>query len=192
MIHVNNTIFSWGEKKCLHGCKSWESLFFSFKNKPVQVTLEKGRRLAKGQEILTRCREQGGPSLFFFFFSSCRQREENTRALTPGDILRVMTDNWTRDGESVRQRASRSGREGERGEREKRVGRGEERERRRAEERRAEQSRKGREEEKEGRRGERRSRERGAERERADPEELLRAAPLCLLQWCMISERSLS
>lgn len=68
MIHVNNTIFSWGGKKCLHGCKSWESLFFSFKNKPVQVTLEKGRRLAKGQEILTRCREQGGPSLFFFFF----------------------------------------------------------------------------------------------------------------------------
>lgn len=37
----------------------------------------------------SRCREQGDRAVFFFFFS-CRHREENTRALTPGEILRVM------------------------------------------------------------------------------------------------------
>lgn len=61
---------SWGEKEkgCLHGSKSWESLFFSFKNKLVQVILEKGRELAGGQKILTRCGEPGDRAFFFFFF----------------------------------------------------------------------------------------------------------------------------
>lgn len=132
------------------------------------MILEKGRGLAKGQKILTRCGEQGGTEpFFFFFFFSCRQREENTRALTPGDILRVMTDNWTRDGESVRQRASRSGREGERGEREEGgEGRGERGEESRAEERRR-GGEKGREEKKKERRGGERREQKRAEELRA-------------------------
>lgn len=44
----------------------------------------KGEGTREGEKILTRCREQWDRAFF------CRQREENTRAHTHGDILRVM------------------------------------------------------------------------------------------------------
>ncbi|XP_013845123.1 uncharacterized protein LOC106507881 isoform X5 [Sus scrofa] len=47
------------------------------KNKPVQVILEKGRGLARGEDTYAVQRAVG-PSLF------CRRREENTRAHTHG------------------------------------------------------------------------------------------------------------
>lgn len=77
---------------------------------------------------------------------------------------------------------------------EKRVGRGEEREGRRGEKGRKEERRrreKGAEKERgaEKKAGEQRS---GAECEQADPAKLFCATPLSRLQWCIISERSLS
>lgn len=134
----------------------------------------------------------------FFFFFSCRQREEHTRALTPGDILRVMNMIIGQgtvskcDSERASDRGDR-----ERGEREE-GGEGEEREERR--ERRRENGREGKKRGEEKRRREKGEEERRGEEGRsaeersgvgADPAKLFCATALARLQWCIISERSL-
>lgn len=130
------------------------------KNKPVQVILEKGRGLARGQKILTRCREQGDRAFFF----PPASREENTRALTLGDSLRVMNMIIGQGTVSLCDSEPAIGATG-RGEREKRVGKGEERRREgeeRRKERRREESR--RDEERRGGKARRGAERRGVER----------------------------
>ncbi|XP_020919490.1 uncharacterized protein LOC106507881 isoform X4 [Sus scrofa] len=131
-------------------------------NKPVQVILEKGRGLARGEDTYAVQRAVG-PSLF------CRRREENTRAHTHGEILRVMNMiiGPGTVGPCGSARAGRGG-EGDGTARAGWPGRGEgaRRAARRGEEKRREEDRRGSERGGEGGGGEERSE---AERERADP-----------------------
>lgn len=144
-------------------------LFFSFKNKPGQVLLEKGRGLARGRRYL-RGAESSGTEPFF------AGRERKTRAHTHGDILRVM-NMIIGQGTVSLCGSERAGRVGE-GEGRERGGWGGERrgEERKSEEKRGEEKRGEKRRREESRREERRGgkKRRGAkrseaEREQADP-----------------------